>query len=428
MSLMCGCSSRCREGVSRNQTSLSRSHAGKMTRRGIGLILESDFFATEKGKQAFAEHLVAIQMSVQETENYDVMFALLTTDNMAFKYEMDRGLVPRRHLVLALKDECAQFAITQKDGRGFERMIEATKQKMGLYHVSPNSLIMAPQMSMYLTMGPEERIRYDLVGPEGPARFNAGPNALESGSVRGLKVYEVKPFDVGEASREAIQMLSRSVQVGEYYVAGAPEHWARGQALDPEAGDVVLYDEHKDSHVRITLERALMHCLMPEVYTHLKANTHNTAFLDEQPLDMLGFRGLYTVDKSGSLRSQAYDWTRETLDVRLPDLGKLGFASDAVTASNVLRLLLDGSGQSLFTTEVSGTDNFSNIRVDAVASTAAPKTSQATSTQPSSGTVPTAILRSLMGPITCLRRLKSTASGTRRLRVMRRTTRSSTRY
>ena len=119
-----------------------------MTRRGIGLLLESDFFATEKGKQAFAEHLVAIQMSVQETENYDVMFALLTTDNMSFKYEMDRGLVPRRHLIMALKDECAQFAITQKDGRGFERMIEATKQKMGLYHVYPDSLIMAPQLSL----------------------------------------------------------------------------------------------------------------------------------------------------------------------------------------------------------------------------------------------------------------------------------------
>ena len=42
------------EGVSRMQTSLRRRHRDRVVRRGLALIIESDFYATDAGRQHFA--------------------------------------------------------------------------------------------------------------------------------------------------------------------------------------------------------------------------------------------------------------------------------------------------------------------------------------------------------------------------------------
>ena len=42
------------EGVSRMQTSLRRKHRDRVVRRGLALIIESDFYATDAGRQHFA--------------------------------------------------------------------------------------------------------------------------------------------------------------------------------------------------------------------------------------------------------------------------------------------------------------------------------------------------------------------------------------
>ena len=39
------------EGVSRMQTSLRRRHRDRVVRRGLALIIESDFYATDAGRQ-----------------------------------------------------------------------------------------------------------------------------------------------------------------------------------------------------------------------------------------------------------------------------------------------------------------------------------------------------------------------------------------
>ena len=43
------------EGVSRMQTSLRRKHRDRVVRRGLALIIESDFYATDAGRQHFAD-------------------------------------------------------------------------------------------------------------------------------------------------------------------------------------------------------------------------------------------------------------------------------------------------------------------------------------------------------------------------------------
>ena len=49
------------EGVSRMQTSLRRRHRDRVVRRGLALIIESDFYATDAGRQHFADQLTSIR-------------------------------------------------------------------------------------------------------------------------------------------------------------------------------------------------------------------------------------------------------------------------------------------------------------------------------------------------------------------------------
>ena len=49
------------EGVSRMQTSLRRKHRDRVVRRGLALIIESDFYATDAGRQHFADQLTSIR-------------------------------------------------------------------------------------------------------------------------------------------------------------------------------------------------------------------------------------------------------------------------------------------------------------------------------------------------------------------------------
>jgi hypothetical protein len=48
------------------QTSLRRKHRDRVVRRGLALIIESDFYATDAGRQHFADQLTSIRYCVQE--------------------------------------------------------------------------------------------------------------------------------------------------------------------------------------------------------------------------------------------------------------------------------------------------------------------------------------------------------------------------
>ena len=80
------------EGVSRMQTSLRRRHRDRVVRRGLALIIESDFYATDAGRQHFADQLTSIRYCVQETCNFDTLYAYLSTSNYDFGYDRAKNL------------------------------------------------------------------------------------------------------------------------------------------------------------------------------------------------------------------------------------------------------------------------------------------------------------------------------------------------
>ena len=171
------------EGISRMQTSLRRRHRDRVVRRGIGMTIESDFYATEAGRQHFSDQLTSIRYCVQETCNFDALFAYLTCGNYDFRYDLQKGLRPRRSVRMAMAHEVMFYAIVQKEGLGFDKAVEEAKARMSRYNVTPNMLIVPPQLLLYMAVAPEEKIKFMDAGPSGPQRFEEGVAGYETRAV-----------------------------------------------------------------------------------------------------------------------------------------------------------------------------------------------------------------------------------------------------
>ncbi len=103
---------------------------------------------------------------------------------------------------------------------------------MARYQVTPNMIVVPPALLLYLALGPDEKINYSFAGPTGPSNFEAGVNGYETRAFRGCGVFTSTPFEVSDES-DAMQMLQRSTQVGEFYRMRAPEVWNTKDGLPP---------------------------------------------------------------------------------------------------------------------------------------------------------------------------------------------------
>lgn len=97
--------------------------------------------------------------------------------------------------------------------------------------------------------------RYKEGGPAAVANFEAGAEGFTTRAFRGCGVVTSEPFEVSD-DMEAVQMLQRFTQVGEFYVMSTPD--GIGTAKDKVGFmDVLVYDEESDRHVKISYRSAL---------------------------------------------------------------------------------------------------------------------------------------------------------------------------
>jgi len=183
---------------------------------------------------------------------------------------MAKGLRPRRAIKTAMQHELMMFAISQKDGLGMDRAVEEVKYRMSRYGVTPNMLIIPPQLSLYLAMAPNEKTLFVDGGAKAVSEFDSGRTGFETRAFRGLGVVTSEPFEVAD-DQDSVQMLSRSTQVGEFYVMRPPP-------FPPKPGvtgfmDIFLYDEEGDRHVRISWSDALRATGAEHLMTGAKKST-----------------------------------------------------------------------------------------------------------------------------------------------------------
>lgn len=139
------------EGVSRMTASTRRKQRDRVVRRGLAMMIESDFYTTAAGRTHFANQLQSIRYCIQETcalrertskhvssdgrarargpleslkrsfclfaGNYDVLFAYLTSSNYDFAYDRTHNVRPRRNVRMAMQKEVSQYAAVQKEGK-----------------------------------------------------------------------------------------------------------------------------------------------------------------------------------------------------------------------------------------------------------------------------------------------------------------------
>lgn len=249
------------EGASRMVTAMKKSYRDRLVRRGIALMIESDFYRSEAGRKYFADQLTSISYCVQNTCNYDVMVALLTCRNYDFDFDLRKNLLPHRNVLAAMRKEVAMFSIVQKEDRGIDRMVAYAQEAMMRYEVYPNAVVLPPEMLLYVTMVPDERTLYNLGGPEAIARFEAGPNGLRNGTLRGLKVFTANTFESSGEDARPMQLLQRNTQVGEFYVMRSPETFDPNKGLPSDYLNIIIYDETRDALAMVTFAEALRYAL-----------------------------------------------------------------------------------------------------------------------------------------------------------------------
>ena len=66
-----------------------------------------------------------------------------------------------------------------------QKAVEECKYRMSRYGVTPNMMIMPPQMLLYMALAPEQKLTYKEAGPAGVAAFEAGVAGQEARAFRG---------------------------------------------------------------------------------------------------------------------------------------------------------------------------------------------------------------------------------------------------
>jgi len=138
-------------------------------------------------------------------------------------------------------------------------MALAPESKLSAPHCDSNALPCTPCPPLAYAC-PLARAAYKEGGPAAEARFEAGVAGFEARSFRGCGVFTSEPFEVSDDA-DSVQMLTRSSQIGEFYVMSPPQVYP-GDGKGQFTCDMMIFDEESDRHVRIQWKDALKACLI----------------------------------------------------------------------------------------------------------------------------------------------------------------------
>lgn len=206
------------EGVSRMITSSKRQFKTRIVRRGLGFMVEYDFYTTPGGKQQYNQSILTIAQSVQLTQNMDTIYALLECKTYRHYWDAD-NLDSSGHLSIdqILDSEIADYA-TLAYGDDRLQIIVAKAIKQIYRHGSAADMLVVPPMSLvFMKLAEDKSPPTYYVPSEKPGELTALQGPLSSGLIQGLRVYETQDFPDEQNTKHFEQPLTRTVRVGERY-------------------------------------------------------------------------------------------------------------------------------------------------------------------------------------------------------------------
>ena len=125
---------------------------------------------------------------------------------------------------------------------------------------------------------------------------------FEARAFRGCGIFTSEPFEVSDDA-DSVQMLTRSSQIGEFYVMSPPQ-------VEPEnpehVCDLLIYDEESDRHVRITWEDALKACCIDD--SNADGDAPADGKVDGNAKMSHPTEGMGNTNDLKTWYSKAYDW------------------------------------------------------------------------------------------------------------------------
>ena len=239
------------EGISRLITSSKEAREDHTIRHGLAFVLEHGFMTTEEGRRQYLLNIQQIAQSVQETNNYDALSAILNCREYEREWEKRHSMIRTPWNDLG-KREVMEFGIVQKDFRGFEILHEKYKHRLNRYGVTPNMWVFPPGLALYAAFDP---LVADYNKDSRGVELNTGPEVL--GSFRGLNVFETREFDVRQGELP-INLLQRRVQIGEHYYL-RNHHSDNKMYRTNLSMDIVIYNEDRDDWEKVNFRDAVNH-------------------------------------------------------------------------------------------------------------------------------------------------------------------------
>jgi hypothetical protein len=202
------------QGVPRYVTVEREQHTDYMVRRGIALIVNHGFAATEEGQKDFLYKLATIAGAVQETCDQAGVVALLRAKSEYKQHEVNHSR-NCNSAYEAYQPELWRFGIVQHAERGWYHLDAEAEHVMRLEGIQPDTWIVPPRMTIFAAMGQQAETEYSRAGPDARANLQLGQDNFTN--FRNKKVYEIRPYQLDVDGR-IVDPLNRERQIGDFFV------------------------------------------------------------------------------------------------------------------------------------------------------------------------------------------------------------------
>jgi hypothetical protein len=238
------------EGVSRLIESRTEEESRAIVRRGIAMQLEHGFMNTERGRMQYLLNLRQIALAVQETNNFDVLSAILQADNYNMTWQRNHGYYNRMRIEQRIELEIDQWACIQKDTFGFEKLNARIDDMLEKYKARADTWVLPPQLENFEKFKPHNTDFY----LSGKTWSVDSVNTVRM--VGRNKVYMMRSYNVSKA--EPIDISTRERQIGSFNTMfDRLRDIRKGDEYTSSERIVKRYDENKDDWVALTLDVAL---------------------------------------------------------------------------------------------------------------------------------------------------------------------------
>lgn len=242
------------EGVSRLVTSSKSAFSDHVVRKGLAFIMEADFYDTPEGDVHYQRNILGITQSVQETSDYDTIWALLSCKDNRKQWQEKYGRLLISIDKLMDEEITNYCALSLEEGR-FDLIVEATKGMMSRQKVDPTMILMSPGSTLYIVMVEPRATAYWGL-QNGALEYKQGPDSF--GKFRGLDIFETREFE--QEGALTIDLLTRRSQIGERYEMVFRRFRFNDIDYYSKFRDIYLYNQNKDDVDKITFKHTVDNC------------------------------------------------------------------------------------------------------------------------------------------------------------------------